>query len=461
MITPIIQAIAAENAVLSAICIRDSIIDEIEEILKPSDFYYQSNRVIYAAMLEISRHKEDGQVIDLLTLVEQLKKTGKLDAAGGVANVTSIVASAFTAAGANSHAKLVLEASQCRHALQALDSAAGLIRDGEQPIMDVIDTATSVLTGIVTRASNGIPAPAVAAQDWLDEYENRAEGKEPAGLATGYVDLDHNLHGIKPSELIYLAARPGMGKTALGLNLALNVASAGHATLFVSLEMDRSQILNRAIAVMSGIKGDKIQNPNHPADQERSKVMDAADKLSQLPLHVDDSASLTLADIRAKAKRMKVQQKLEFLVIDYLQYIVTQRDKNATKNDEIGEISRGLKALAKELKIPVLCLSQLNRNVEQRPDKRPLMSDLRDSGNIEQDADIVMFIYRDSYYHPDSSYPGLTELSVSKHRNGATGIVKLFFDAEKTNFIGLGKGEKPRAPGDFGGNLVSQSKMPF
>lgn len=456
--TAIPSNVEAEAAILAAVLVRNDIIEPIDDIIEPIDFYRQSNRLIYAAMLELDR---SNQSIDLITLVDQLRKTGKLDDAGGVSNVTAIAATAFTTAGAMEYARIIHDASQRRRTLQALDVAVGIVRDGEQPIVDVIDTATSALTSIATAAGNDIPNPAQSTRNWLDGYDRRADGNEPAGLSTGYFDLDNNLHGIKQGELIYIAARPGMGKTALALDLALNFSKIGSPTLFFSLEMDITQIQNRAVSIISGLPGDGIQNPTKPTDKERGKVIAAADKLSHMPLYIDDTPALTLSDIRLRAKRQSVRAGLSCIIIDYLQYIAVKSSKNSTKNDEIGDISRGLKALAKELSIPVICLSQLNRGVESRPDKRPMLSDLRDSGCLEQDGDLVMFLYRDSYYHPDNQTPELTELHIAKHRNGSTGVINLYFDFDRTHFIGLGHGEAIRAAADFGGTKISQSKMPF
>ena len=461
------QNIEAEQNVLSALLIDKKAINTIAEILKPEDFYRISHQIIYRAILSLYGKNEP---IDIVTVVEELKKMEKLEAIGNVSYITLLANIAPTAANVKWHAQIVAKKAALRQMVESGTAIATMGYEGsEDDIQSLIDQAEKSLLSISYRKSSTdfVPIQDIVTAT-IDRINNLIENREAVtGLPTGFTDLDYITAGLHPSDFIILAARPSMGKTALALNIAENVALRGakegesaKRVAFFSLEMSREQLVQRMICTEADIESQVLRPPKAVTmnsnnietetemENDKLELMDrlwaASDKLASSSVFIDDTPGLSILEMRSKARRLKAEGGLDLIVIDYLQLMQAPAGRPSTDNrqHEVSEISRGLKALARELNVPVLALSQLSRSVETRQIKKPMLSDLRESGSLEQDADIVMFLYREDYYKRNDETPShLTELIIAKHRNGPTGKINLFFKSDCTKFISLNEAD--------------------
>jgi len=431
------QNLEAEQAVLGAVLLSDTSLPSliIDERLHPDDFYREAHGVAYAAMLEL--HTE-GENVDALTLVAHLKQSGRLEAAGGQAAIDLLAASVPAVGNLRQYARIVRENAMLRRLLHAAYEIQARVHSHEAPPRELVDIAERTILEVAHEDSR---KDFRAVNDVLDAeitklHELSEAGKAITGTPSGFDDLDTITGGFQPGNLIILAARPSMGKSALMANFAENAAlGAEQAVALFSLEMSESELAQRFIASQASIKGDDLRKGRVPGPRW-AKIMDASNRLAKSPLFIDDSSDLSVLDVRAKARRLLQQQAdgLGLILIDYLQ-LMRADGRTDNRVEQIGQISRGLKTLARELNVPVVALSQLNRGVEQRTDKRPVLSDLRESGSIEQDADLVMFIYRDEYYDRESEREGIADLIIAKHRNGGLGNVELTFQKEYPRFM--------------------------
>ena len=428
------QSIEAEESVLGAVLLSDQTLYalRIELNLQPEDFYRPSHSVIYAGMLRLY---ESGTPIDTLTLVESLKQHGELEAAGGAAAVEALAAAVPVVGNAKQYGKIVKDAALVRGLLTATYRIQQEVAETRATPRDLVDQAERMIleVGQDDRRKDSRRIMEVL-NDEIDKLEKLKErGGAVTGTPSGFSDLDEITGGFQPGNLIILAARPSMGKSALAANFAENAAVRhGNAVVMFSLEMSESELAQRFIASQGSIKGNDVRR----GTVNWTKAQGAIKALSAAPLWIDDSSDLSVLDIRAKARRLHSQAEggLGLIIVDYLQ-LMRADSRQESVVEQIGEISRGLKTLARELEVPVVALSQLNRQVEQRHDKKPMLSDLRSSGQIEQDADLVMFIYRDEYYEKESERPGEADLIIAKHRNGGLGEVPLVFQHEYPRFM--------------------------
>ena len=442
------QNIEAEQSVLSAILIDNKAMDKVAEILKPPDFYRISHQVIYKTMLALhAKH----QPIDMVTMIEELKNQNKLDDVGGVSYITLLANIVPTSANALYHARIVVNNALKRQLTDSGAAIAALGYEDEDEVQSLIDRAEQTLHSVSLRKSGKafVPIHEILATTMDRMSSLQANGDSVTGLSTGFANLDKLTTGLHPSDFIILAARPSMGKTALALNIAQNVALRGakqgeepKQVAFFSLEMSGEQLVQRMVCTEADTNL-QLQAESNPADTKQwDRLWEAAAKLDEARIYIDDTPGLSILDLRSRARRLQAEGGLDFIVIDYLQLMQGSRSRKANDNrqQEVTEISRGLKALARELRVPVLALSQLSRSVELRQSKQPMLSDLRESGSLEQDADIVMFLYREDYYKGADDAPShITELIVAKHRNGPTGRVTLFFKEDCTKFISLNR----------------------
>lgn len=431
------HSIDAEQAVLGAIIINSRAINDVSSILLPDDFYREAHRIVFEAMLEMSYK---GSPIDMLSLSEFLRDKNLFEKVGGVAFITHLSNISPSAANATYYAKIVKDKALLRNLINAASDIADSAFAGSDDIVNLLDNAERKVLAISASHDTG---SAVPVKSLLKEAIGRIEMAYEAkggltGLPSGFDDLDRLTSGLQPSDLILLAARPSMGKTALTLNLAANVALRKKKSVaFFSLEMSSIQLLMRLISSESGVDSKQIQRGDVSPD-EWAAIMGACDNLYNAPLYIDDNSNINVAELRSRARRIQSEHGLDLIIIDYLQLMQGRHTgSNDNRQQEVADISRSLKSLARELKVPVIALSQLSRSVENRQIKRPMLSDLRESGSLEQDADIVMFLYREDYYVKDTENQNITELIVAKHRNGPVDTVRLFFDKEITRFRNL------------------------
>ena len=445
------QNITAEQNVLSAMLIDTHAADIVAERLQPEDFYRPSHQIICRAIFRLRSRNEP---VDLVTVTEELKKENRLEDVGDISYLTLLANVAPTAANVKYHARIVEEKSLLRQMVESGTAIAAMgYEGGEEDVQDLIDRAEKNLLRLSCRksATDFVPIQDIvsAAMDRLGSLVENS--RAVTGLSTGFTDLDSITAGLHPSDFIIVAARPSMGKTALALNIAGNVALRGtregeppRRVAFFSLEMSRDQLAQRMICTEADVDSQELC-PGTPEEEEAkmellNRLWTASDRLAASNIFIDDTPGLSIRELRSKARRLKAAGGLDLIVIDYLQLMQVSLGRSGSENrqHEVSEISRSLKALARELEAPVLALSQLSRSVENRQVKRPMLSDLRESGSLEQDADIVMFLYREDYYKAAEKEPThLTELIVAKHRNGPTGKIDLFFRKDRTRFISL------------------------
>ncbi len=414
-------------------------ISKATELLRDNDFYRQDHRAVFQVIVDLFN---SNQAVDMVTVTEALKKAGKLEDVGGIQFITYLANAVPTAANVSYHAKIVEEKSLLRQLISVSTQIAGSGYEGSEDVNTLLDNAERMILGVSERKISRDFAPikevVMSAVDRIDELYNKKGGI--TGLATGFIDFDHLTSGLQPSDLILIAARPSMGKTALVLNMAQNIAiREKKAVAFFSLEMSKEQLVQRMLCSEASIDSSRLRI-GELEDKDWEKLIWAADGLSQAQIFIDDTPGITVMEMRAKARRLKVEHDLQLVVIDYLQLMQGSGKKNSeNRQQELSDISRSLKALARELNVPVVALSQLSRSVESRQSKRPMLSDLRESGALEQDADLVGFLYREDYYDRDTENKNITELIIAKHRNGPVDTVRLFFHKQFTRFANLAK----------------------
>jgi replicative DNA helicase len=434
--------VEAEKALLGAILIakdKSIVIDEVNQIIKSTDFYRKANQVIYLTILDLFNTRKD---IDSITLTEKLTNTNQLESVGGIAYITDLSNCVPSAVNIKSYANIVRENAIKRELINAGQKIIQQAReaDGDVDINLVLDNAEKDILEIAKTANNTdrIVEPAEYIMKAFTEIEGRYNSNKDGrlfGLDTGFSELNRMTGGLQKSDLIILGARPSMGKTAFALNILANLARKNIPVAIFSLEMSAEQLTNRLFSLYGLINSNSIRLGKLDGnDLERLTL--TASILSEKPLFIDDTAGLNISQLRTKARKLKREKDIQLLVIDYLQ-LMQGTSKKYDRQQEISEISRQLKLLARELNITIIALSQLSRAVESRQDKRPMLSDIRESGAIEQDADIVMFLYRDEYYNANTNDKGLTELIIAKHRNGAIGIINLKFSKQFCLFENL------------------------
>ena len=432
-------SVEAEQAVLGAMLLKPEAVTTAAEELSADDFYRETHRLIYEAMMEL---KDRTEPVDLVTLTEQLKKADKLAKIGGIPALSLIANSVPTAANVHYHARIVHEKAQLRSLISAATEIAGAAYESADEVEDIMDNAEKRILAVSSgkRSKDFVPLQEILL-DTLEQIDARYNNKGSiTGLPTGFTELDHLTAGLQKSDLILVAARPSMGKTAFTLNIAAHVVlRAKEPVAFFSLEMSKEQLVQRLLCSEGRIDSQRLR-VGELEEKEWGDLIDTANRLSAAPLYIDDTPSITVMELRSKARRLKAEHGLSLIVIDYLQLMQGRASKNGdNRQQEISEISRSLKALARELNVPVIALSQLSRSVESRQVKRPMLSDLRESGSLEQDADIVMFLYREDYYDPETENKNITEVIIAKHRNGPVDTVDLTFLKQFTKFGNLSR----------------------
>ena len=424
------QAAEAEQAVIGSMLIDPSCIPDIIEMLRPEDFYTEENRRIFETIFSMFTNS---QRIDAVTVLNELKLNGIYDEAGGRAYLAQVMEITPTAAGVREYAQIIRDKSMLREIAAAASDIETMAYEGAGEAGDIAEAAEqkiyAVRHGREVRGLSHIKSVIMDVYSRLDEL-SRSDSGLP-GLPTGYPELDRQLTGLNKSDLILIAARPGMGKTAFALNLALNAAKKSEKDVVLfQLEMSKDQLASRLLSQEALIDSQKLKTGELDPD-DWVKIARASNRLAKTHIYVDDNPAVTVAEIKAKCRRLG--DNLGLIVIDYLQLMQSGK-RTENRVNEIAEISRSMKIMAKELDVPVICLSQLSRAVEKREDKHPLLSDLRESGAIEQDADIVLFIYRDDYYHDESEDKNVAEIIIAKNRHGSTGSLKLQWVGQYTTF---------------------------
>ena len=430
--------IEAEESVLGSMMLLEDAIAQVSEVLQPDDFYRSAHRVIYETLIALFAR---GEPVDAITAVEELKRRTTLEAAGGALYIHHLVESVPTPASAAHYARIVTELAMLRRLIEASARITQLAYDVPEDPVKLADQAESLIYAVARHREKEeiVPLSTLVGEslETLERMHDREGGL--AGLPTGFTDLDSLLQGLQPGNLIIIAARPGVGKSSLVTNIARNVAvDAATPVAMFSLEMSRIEIAMRLLCAEARVGQDRVRSMRVAAD-EWPRIIEAAEVLDKAPFYIVDSGAMTIVDIRAKARRLKSAQGLGLLIVDYLQ-LMSSHQRVESRQQEIAEISRSLKLLAKELEIPVIAVSQLNRNPESRTDKRPMLADLRESGSLEQDADVVMFIHREELWSDDPNVKGLAEVIVAKHRNGPTDKISLTFLSHLTQFRNFARG---------------------
>ena len=428
------QNIEAEQSVLGAVLIEQSSIAKISDLLNPEDFYREAHRLIYRAVLGLFERSE---AIDFITVVDILRRENTLEQAGGIAYITSLANGVPTAANITFHAKIVQEKSLLRRLIAAATDIASMGYAESEEVDRVLDSAEQKILEVATRKASQDFQPIkeiiFSTLDKIDEMHKSKGGI--TGISTGFTNLDKLTGGFQRSDLILIAARPSMGKTAFVLNVAQHMATRDRKSVVIfSLEMPKEQLAMRMMCAEGMIDSQHLRTGAMSSDEWKNLV-DAADRLSGSPMYIDDTANVTAIELRNKARRISKEFGLDCIIIDYLQLMDGgAHSRIDNRQQQISDISRSLKGLARELRVPVIALSQLSRGPESRTNRRPMLSDLRESGSLEQDADLVAFLYRDDYYNPESEKKNITELLIAKNRNGPTETVELYFHKNFTRF---------------------------
>ena len=430
------QNIDAEKSLLGAVLIDEETLADISEHVTVKDFYEKRHSIIYGGMMRLyEKHKP----VDLLTLTDELKRKKELDTVGGSAYLTELTNYVPTSAHAEAYAELVAQKAVRRRLIRASGEISELGYNEETTTQELLEQAEAELFSV---SDQSLKQDLVSIESILTESFDRMEELHRnkgalRGVRTGYRDLDNMTAGLQRSDLIILAARPAMGKTTLVTNLAYNVATvAKQPVLFFSLEMSKEQLVDRMLADASGVDAWNIRTGNL-SDEDFGKLSEAMGELAEAQIFIDDTPGLSVLEMRTKARRAMHEQPLGLIIIDYLQLMQGSGRDGGNRVQEVSEISRGLKLIARELNVPVIALSQLSRSVESRSPQIPQLADLRESGSIEQDADIVMFIYREAYYNPETERENITDLYIAKHRNGPTGKIELYFHPERLRFTSV------------------------
>lgn len=423
----------AEQAVLGSMLVDKKAVIESIELLKAEDFYREDHKEIYASMLDIYGR---GEPIDFLTVKENLKSRGMLEKVGSETYLSKLIDSVPTTSNIESYVKIVEEKSTLRSLIFAANDVIAYGYAETEEVDRIIEmTEKRIFDVLQNRNTRGYASIKDVLVDAFDVIEKLYKSKSNvAGIESGFKDLDLKTSGLNNSDLIIVAARPAMGKSAFALNIATSVAAKqGVPVMLFSLEMSKEQLVNRILWSEAEIDSMKVRTGKLDS-QDWVKLGKASGNLADVPIYIDDTPGLSSAELRAKCRKAKLEKNIGLVVIDYLQ-LMESKGRNDSRQQEISEISRSLKILAKELNIPVIALSQLSRTPEQRTDHRPILSDLRESGSIEQDADIVMFLYRDDYYNPETEKKNLAEIIISKNRQGATGTIELAWIPQYTKFV--------------------------
>ena len=429
--------IEAEQSVLGSMLLDKEAVAVAVDGLKPEDFYLDAHKEIFEAMVDIF---DRGEPVDLVTVVEDLRQRTTLDAVGGVSYITDLSMTVPSTANIKYYVGIVEEKSILRRLISACNEIIKESYEAKEDIDIIVDHAEKKIFQVSQRntTSDFEPIKDILLDTYTKIEELSKNKGKIIGIPTGFVDLDQKTSGLHPSDFILVAARPSMGKTSFVLNVAQHAAlRADVPTAIFSLEMSKDQLVQRMLSSESNVELQKIRT-GELTEEEWIRLVEAAGPLSQAPIYIDDTPGISVMEMRSKARRLKMEKGLGLIVIDYLQ-LMTGRGRAENRQQEISEISRSLKALARELSVPVIALSQLSRAPEARTDHRPMLSDLRDSGAIEQDADVVMFLYRDEYYNPDTEKKNIAEVIIAKQRNGPTGTVELVWLGQFTKFVNYEK----------------------
>lgn len=431
--------IEAEQAVIgSMLTDKDAVIAAIE-VLKPEDFYREDNKTIYTAILSLYNRAEP---VDIITLKSELSSMGKFDSVGGLEYLAELPEKVPTTANVDKYIKIVEEKSILRNLIKTANEIITLGYDPTEEVENIMDGAEKKIFDIMqSKNQKGYtPIKDILIETFAQIEQLYNQKQHITGVPTGFADLDYKTAGLHGSDLVLVAARPAMGKSAFALNIATNAAVRAKVPVAIfSLEMSKEQMVNRILCSEAMVDSNKVRTGKLD-EQDWGKLASALGPLSEAEIYIDDTPGINVMEIRAKCRKLKLEKGLGLVVIDYLQLITASSGKRGgSREQEIAEISRSLKILAKEIDVPVIALSQLSRAPEQRPDHRPMLSDLRESGSIEQDADIVMFLYRDDYYNEDSEKKNVAEVIMAKHRAGSTGTVELLWLGNYTKFVNIDK----------------------
>ncbi|SFQ21331.1 primary replicative DNA helicase [Lachnospiraceae bacterium XBB1006] len=429
----------AEESVIGSMLMDKDAITAASDIVISDDFYSQQLGFLFDTMVELYN---EGQPVDPVTTVARLKEKGAPEYITSTEYIMQIINAVPTSANVRYYATIVAELSIERKLIRVTEGIANRCYQGEEPLDDILaSTEKDIFNLLQSRATGEFVPVKQVVMNVLKKVEKASQNTgNVTGIATGFIDLDYRTSGLQPSDLVLLAARPSMGKTAFVLNIAQHIAvKEKKTTAIFSLEMSKEQLMNRFLSAESRVDAQTLRNGNLNAE-EWERLVEGAGVLGESRLIIDDTPGITVTELRSKCRKYKLEYDLSIVIIDYLQ-LMSGSGKSESRQQEISDISRSLKALARELQVPVVALSQLSRAVEQRPDHRPMLSDLRESGAIEQDADVVMFLYRDEYYNKDTADKGMAEVIIAKQRNGPTGTINLAWIGEHTRFANL---EMPR-----------------
>lgn len=424
-----------EKAILGLAIIHDDLINILLEKIKETDFYDIRNSLVFKSIVELN---SENKPVDFNTLNYKLESTGRDKDIADPTYVTTLIDGSYYKANYETYLEIVKEKSNLRKLLTIGDSLINTVTTTNESSEDIIGNFSEKLFRLSEYSTNeGLVKAAYTIEETFKHMLEMSQNDgDITGVTTGFRDLNRELSGLQNSDLVLLAARPSVGKTALGIHMGVNAALDGKKVAVFSLEMSRRQILQRVLSIVSNVDLAQIIS-GKISEEDWQLLFDKSRIVSEMDLFIDDTASISLTELRAKCKRMKQTEGIDLIVIDYLQLMTSDTVKDGNRQQEISNISRGLKALAKELNVPVLALSQLSRKTEERGNKRPMLSDLRESGAIEQDADVIMMLYRDDYYDQEAEAQNIIEVIIGKHRNGPTGTVKLFFKKENTKFYDL------------------------
>ena len=429
------HSIEAEQSVIGCMMISRDAITVAADILEEDDFYSRQYALVYRAIVELN---DAGKSVDVVTLQNKLKEKDAPPEVSSLEFVRDLMLAVPTAAHIKDYAEIVSEKAILRRMIKVNEEIAGICYVGKESLEEILENAEKGIFNIVQRRNTGdyVPIRQVVLNA-MERIERASKTKgNVTGVATGFLDLDYRTAGMQPADLILIAARPSMGKTALVLNIAQYVAFKSDLPLAIfSLEMSREQLVNRLFSLESRVDSQHIRTGNL-SDREWEDLIDGAGVVGRSKLIIDDTPGISIPELRSKCRKFKMEQDIQMIIIDYLQ-LMSGNGRTDSRQQKVSEISRSLKALARELNVPVIALSQLSRAVEQRPDHRPMLSDLRESGAIEQDADVVMFIYRDDYYNKDSDKKGIAEIIIAKQRNGPIGTVELAWLPDYTKFANV------------------------
>ena len=429
--------IDSEQSVLGALLLENKAISKVVRFLNPEDFYLESHRVIYNAILEL---EENSQAADLVTVTDKLRRKGELEKVGGATYVATLTNISPTSANVEYYARIVEEKALLRNLINLSIRIAGMGYEGNEDAERLMEEAEKMLLELGSRrTSTAFTQIKDILLETFKHFEFLQKHKgEITGVPTGFKELDNICQGLQPGDLVIVAGRPSMGKTSFGMCIGYQAALKTNKPVAIfSLEMSKEQLVQRMICAEARVDQHKLRSGTI-SDADWGHLIEKAKDMAKMPIFIDDSGMLTIRQLRAKARRMHSERGLSLIIIDYLQLMQGSR-RVENRQQEIAEISRSLKALAKELNVPVMALAQLSRSVEQRQDKKPQLSDLRESGSLEQDADVVMFIYRDEYYNPETEKRGIADIIVAKQRNGPTGTAELAFLKQYTKFMDLAR----------------------